>query len=719
MELSVFSYKNAEEFDNLTEATRCFDIILKTRFKNTNAQTFGKQFYFPPIDNKPILLNDGMELWRGLFQSTIMGTKSLYLNADVLNKAVPSEVKLLDYLATLNRGQVPATLQYNQMEILKEHLKQLRLLYQAKPSIPGRFKQFYQLGKSAKEQKFEHEGKQITVEQYFKQKDGLKIQLKYPNLPLIQVLPADKKIFLPMEFCTIPGGQLNQKKCTDKCLQVMIKQTAVSTDERKRLIKESSESYALKEDGKAFGIEISNKFEQVMARIINKPSIVYAGNKQELPSETTGTWRSGNFVRGFTENIFFGVISSETLSSQVLNALKDDIVGAAGRKRLPMNGQVMQLFDVGRANPTEVTGFLSESLQRCKDSGINLVFFIINGRNDCYSEFKKIAETQVGIMTQCLTIKTFYNQRETRYNMSPKTMDQIFLKINTMFNGMNHQMNEPSYNQTTKTLTMFIGADVTHPTPERRDVEPSVAAVCASFEPSGFLYHPVWRIQKAGSDHIVDFESIMDEQLRFFAKRNGNKMPSKIIYYRDGVGESQFDNFVGSEIESMKRACQKIYPRDRQPPITVLIVNKRHHMRAFPLSVREGGDGGDGSRFNNIRPGTVLDKDIVSPKYFQFFLASHAAIQGVSKPAKYTVILNECKISADDMQALTYCLCHMYIRVNRSVSYPNCTYYAHLFAFRAKHYIQGVDLKPEEYEKKYQECALKSEIVNDHPMFFI
>ena len=35
-------------------------------------------------------------------------------------------------------------------------------------------------------------------------------------------------------------------------------------------------------------------------------------------------------------------------------------------------------------------------------------------------------------------------------------------------------------------------------------------------------------------------------------------------------------------------------------------------------------------------------------------------------------------------QALTYYLCHLYSRCERSVSYPAPTYYAHLAAFRAR-----------------------------------
>ena len=41
-------------------------------------------------------------------------------------------------------------------------------------------------------------------------------------------------------------------------------------------------------------------------------------------------------------------------------------------------------------------------------------------------------------------------------------------------------------------------------------------------------------------------------------------------------------------------------------------------------------------------------------------------------------------MSADQIQEMTYYLCQIYSRCERSVSYPAPTYYAHLAAFRAR-----------------------------------
>lgn len=64
-------------------------------------------------------------------------------------------------------------------------------------------------------------------------------------------------------------------------------------------------------------------------------------------------------------------------------------------------------------------------------------------------------------------------------------------------------------------------------------------------------------------------------------------------------------------------------------------------------------------------------------------MASHEGIQGTSRPAHHTALLDENGFSNDQLQSLTYYQCHLYAKCPRAVYLPTPVYYAHLVAFRA------------------------------------
>lgn len=211
-----------------------------------------------------------------------------------------------------------------------------------------------------------------------------------------------------------------------------------------------------------------------------------------------------------------------------------------------------------------------------------------------------------------------------------------------------------------------------------------MVGVAASHDTNAFQYNICWRLQNPRLEIIQDFKNIIQEQLVFYQKKRG-KLPKKLLYYRDGVSEGQFQEVMGSELQAMYDACQAMSPEYRKTvKITLIVVQKRHHTRFFP-----GNSGIGDRRNNNVPAGTIVDTQITHPNENHFYLVSHASIQGVAKPTKYCVLHDDCNFTSDDLQALTYSLCHMFARCNRSVSYPAPTYYAHLAAYRGRVYIEG------------------------------
>jgi eukaryotic translation initiation factor 2C len=100
------------------------------------------------------------------------------------------------------------------------------------------------------------------------------------------------------------------------------------------------------------------------------------------------------------------------------------------------------------------------------------------------------------------------------------------------------------------------------------------------------------------------------------------------------------------------------------------------------------------------RLGTVVDTGIVHPQGFDFYLNSHAAIQGMfafskikfefnvlkgtSRPILYHVLYDEIGFSSDEIQSLTYYLCHSDVRCTKAVSVPAPVHYAHLAAYQSR-----------------------------------
>ncbi|XP_077510221.1 uncharacterized protein LOC144121124 [Amblyomma americanum] len=136
-------------------------------------------------------------------------------------------------------------------------------------------------------------------------------------------------------------------------------------------------------------------------------------------------------------------------------------------------------------------------------------------------------------------------------------------------------------------------------------------------------------------------------------------------------------------VSAIRLACKELSPNETyEPAITFIVVQKRHHTRFMPANDRDGV-----GKCRNVPPGTTVDSVVTHPLDFDFFLCSHFGIQGTSRPAHYYVVWDDSKFSADDLQKLSFYLCHTYSRCARSVSIPAPVYYAHLAAFRAKHHI--------------------------------
>lgn len=303
---------------------------------------------------------------------------------------------------------------------------------------------------------------------------------------------------------------------------------------------------------------------------------------------------------------------------------------------------------------------INREMSKMIAKNIEILFCVIPDRGDTYGKVKQCAELECGILTQCIKQSTL-----TRKGNDPSTVSNILLKVNAKLNGTNHRLAKSSVPVPMQQPFMLIGADVTHPSPGQDNI-PSVVGVVSSHDTAGFQYNICWRLQDPKQEMISDFDKILKEHLEYFEKKR-NCLPNVILYFRDGVSEGQFQQVLATELQAMYRGCQE-YKQGYEPKITFIVVQKRHHTRFFPPP--RSNLGGDDRKNNNVPPGTIVDNQITHPNETQFYLVSHQSIQGVARPTKYCLLRDDSNFPIDELQAITYNLCHFFARCTRSVSYP-------------------------------------------------
>nr|XP_040246214.1 protein argonaute MEL1 [Aegilops tauschii subsp. strangulata] len=94
----------------------------------------------------------------------------------------------------------------------------------------------------------------------------------------------------------------------------------------------------------------------------------------------------------------------------------------------------------------------------------------------------------------------------------------------------------------------------------------------------------------------------MIRELLIAFRRKTGRRPERILFYRDGASEGQFSHVLLHEMDAIRKACASL-EEGYMPPVTFVVVQKRHHTRLCP-EVHGRRDMTDKS--GNILPGTAM-----------------------------------------------------------------------------------------------------------------
>uniref|UniRef100_A0A663MVU8 Protein argonaute-1 n=1 Tax=Athene cunicularia TaxID=194338 RepID=A0A663MVU8_ATHCN len=618
------------------ESVQALDVAMR-HLASMRYTPVGRSFFSPP-EGYYHPLGGGREVWFGFHQSVRPAMWKMMLNIDVsataFYKAQPVIEFMCEVLDIRNIDEQPKPLTDSQRVRFTKEIKGLKV----EVTHCGQMKRKYRVcnvtRRPASHQTFPlqlESGQTVecTVAQYFKQKYNL--QLKYPHLPCLQVGQEQKHTYLPLEVCNIVAGQRCIKKLTDNQTSTMIKATARSAPDRQeeisRLMKNAS--YNLDPYIQEFGIKVKDDMTEVTGRVLPAPILQYGGRNRAIATPNQGVWdmRGKQFYNGIEIKVWAIACFApqKQCREEVLKNFTDQLRKISKDAGMPIQGQPCFCKYAQGADSVE------PMFRHLKNtySGLQLIIVILPGKTPVYARVLcPLPAVGVG------------SRRRPGTSRVPSVLPVV-----TRGPG-------PSLSP------QVVGSMDAHP-----------SRYCATV-----------RVQRPRQEIIEDLSYMVRELLIQFYKSTRFK-PTRIIFYRDGVPEGQLPQILHYELLAIRDACIKL-EKDYQPGITYIVVQKRHHTRLFCADKNERiGKSG------NIPAGTTVDTNITHPFEFDFYLCSHAGIQGTSRPSHYYVLWDDNRFTADELQILTYQLCHTYVRCTRSVSIPAPAYYARLVAFRARYHL--------------------------------
>jgi len=502
----------------------------------------------------------------------------------------------------------------------------------------------------------------ITYLKYYTDKYNKAI--RDPKQPLIVSMPKvrDQRggvtgpIYLIPELCNMTGLS-DEQRANFNLMKTMGEYTRQGPDKRTEILAKFSDRLTSKkeivEELQAWNLKFSKDLIQFRARIFAPEQILGSGSSKasyQLDNADWGTcFRKWNSFSVGNCNKWAVVFSNkdEAVTKEFVNSLK---------KVAPSLGMTMgapKIFSLTDNRPATYI----QQLDQVIDMKPSIVMVVIpNNKGDHYAAVKKKCCLEKPIPSQCVTATVLSKPKGL---MSVAT--KVAVQMNTKLGG------EPWAVKIPLKDTMVIGYDTYHDSAQKGR---SVGAVVASMNATFTKYMSVANMHTNPAQELNDnMCPAIAKALRKYSEVNGHP-PSRIIMYRDGVGDGQIPYVIEHEISAIKN-CFKSAGLSEDVLFTYIIVSKRINTRFFKM----------GGKPSNPPSGTIVDDVVTLPERYDFFLVSQSVRQGTVNPTSYNVIQDNSGLKPDHLQKLTYKLTHLYYNWPGTVRVPAPCQYAHKLAF--------------------------------------
>ncbi|KAK3655658.1 hypothetical protein LTR56_003307 [Elasticomyces elasticus] len=675
----------------------------------------GREKFFPLVQNPNHRWTScGLEARTGHLSSVRAFKGGLAMNVHGVATAFITPQPLLQYLVAYEPAFRPrhpqTTLTSGNARNLDGDFKalagQLQVRYMYAPPDPanpqpaallpggnGRLKRVNGFGLSARLQMFTHSTHGvISVENYFNRHVlPQNSRIQHPHLLVVDTGSATSQVWVPPELLWIEPHQPKRGMLRDTEMARMLSVAQRGPAANIINIESTLAPNGIFDTAFLAGaprLMVTPTMKEVQASMLPCPSLVYAGGRQpQANSLSNGRWNiiGTQFAKAGHLNTL-GVIDYGTGSAGSITGFQG-LASALTTYGITSSGNRPMVREPAAGRPASTSLQTAYDNLQSKTGSLPVVLVVLPAAQggqavDDYATVKTWADTQAGVNTVCITSAKVLSLSDKGF------LANIALKFNVKLGGENHRLNSNTYTPG----TMIVGADVTHPSGGSVTHCPSIAAVVASCNAAGVTYPGSLRLQKSKQEMIGALDDMISERLIYWHRKNG-KLPTDILFYRDGVSESQFAMVKRYELPGVLRGCDSAAAHcnvpDYKPRITIVVCDKRHHTRFFaPQNVAPNQRVHLDSHVN-FKPGLLVEDDSIrSPYHFDFYLQSHRALQGTARPCHYFVIENGMNLSPMQLQRITFSLCWTFATALTPISYCAPAYYADRLAERGRCYLR-------------------------------
>ncbi|GJE87996.1 Piwi-domain-containing protein [Phanerochaete sordida] len=635
-----------------------------------------KSFFLSESTN-PKRLPGGLVALPGFFQSVRPVLNQFIINVDTTTAAFYPAGPLIDLTMDHWRLRSKRELRdrcdsYNELQKLSRFLKGLAVRIKMPGAIREGKRYIKELVPRVGQYKFQKGAHEVTVKEHFRHDYNFELQ----DPDLFGVKFSNGSVF-PAEFCQIVPGQRYKRKLdpeqTREFLTASVRRPAQRLQEITQAVTGPLLMYNDSPYMRDAAISVDSAALVLRARELDAVQVQY---HQTIETPRDGAWNvmQKRFIRPARIN-GWGVVNFDNRSNpaeagRFASALFANMQKLAFKESKP--GDIDFYYQDG--NQAKASADLEQaerSIRHITGSVPDFLLVLLPANApELRKEVKWWGDCVRGVPTQCV--------RGGKYNgaKNDRALDQycnnVALKINAKTRGVASV--PTTFCEGELSGVMVVGCDVSHPAPGVRG-RPSIASVVSSWNATQTQYNVFLDCQAPRREMIERLANMMEHAVKAYHARNDDKLPKTILLYRDGVSEGEYAQVEEQEIKPLKQYLQSFFRQEFK--LVFIVVGKRHHMRFFPA------DPSQGDRNGNCRAGLVVDQGVVHSSRLDFYLQSHAGIIGTSRSSHYVVLHNDMGWNANQLQGLSYKLCHVYAAATRSVSIPAPVYYADRACTRA------------------------------------